>query len=109
MSKWHDPRTVICIGGRVGHQTPDCGIIEQEEPGQGGAVDEIDRLHKTQFADAEAALDQCAAFGPLGLITDGTHQVQANKVAALGIAPRFARQSCRRSPAPCWRGSACTA
>jgi putative hydrolase of the HAD superfamily len=41
------------------------------------------------FEDAAWALGQYAGKGRLGLITDGTHQVQARKVAALGIAPHF--------------------
>ena len=45
----------------------------------------------TLYKDAGTALDHCAGLGPLGLITDGTHYVQENKVRALGIANRFAR------------------
>jgi putative hydrolase of the HAD superfamily len=41
------------------------------------------------FADAGWALRHFAARGGLGLITDGTHSVQAKKVAALGIAGHF--------------------
>jgi putative hydrolase of the HAD superfamily len=41
------------------------------------------------FDDAEWALAHFAPQAKLGLITDGTHHVQAKKVAALGIAPRF--------------------
>ena len=41
------------------------------------------------FDDAAWALEHYAGEGPIGLITDGTHTVQARKVAALGIAPRF--------------------
>ncbi|MBT6277477.1 MAG: HAD family hydrolase [Chromatiales bacterium] len=41
------------------------------------------------FADARTALDECAEFGPMGLITDGTHWMQENKVGALEIANRF--------------------
>jgi len=41
------------------------------------------------FDDASWALGHFAAQAKLGLITDGTHHVQAKKVAALGIAPRF--------------------
>ena len=53
---------------------------------------DVYRRHKpslTLFEDAAVALEQCAAHGPLGLITDGTHWVQQSKVAALGIAWRF--------------------
>jgi putative hydrolase of the HAD superfamily len=41
------------------------------------------------FDDAGWALGHFAARAKLGLITDGTHHLQAKKVAALGIAPRF--------------------
>lgn len=41
------------------------------------------------FEDAAWALGHFAGRGKLGLITDGTHRVQARKVAALGIAARF--------------------
>lgn len=41
------------------------------------------------FEDAGWALDHFAPQAKLALITDGTHSVQAKKVAALGIAPRF--------------------
>jgi putative hydrolase of the HAD superfamily len=43
----------------------------------------------TLFDDANWALGHFAARAKLGLITDGTHHVQAKKVAALGIAPHF--------------------
>jgi putative hydrolase of the HAD superfamily len=42
------------------------------------------------FADASWALSHFAAQGELGLITDGTHRVQARKVAALRIGGHFA-------------------
>lgn len=41
------------------------------------------------FDDASWALQHYAAQGPLGLITDGAHEMQQRKVAALGISPRF--------------------
>jgi putative hydrolase of the HAD superfamily len=41
------------------------------------------------FDDASWALGHFAAQAKLGLITDGTHHVQAKKVAALGIASHF--------------------
>jgi len=41
------------------------------------------------FEDAGWALDRFAGEATLGLITDGTHHVQARKVAALGIAAHF--------------------
>jgi putative hydrolase of the HAD superfamily len=50
------------------------------------------RMHEPALALFDDAGWALAHFGPrakLGLITDGTHQVQAKKVAALGIAPHF--------------------
>jgi putative hydrolase of the HAD superfamily len=51
------------------------------------------RSHQPQqlalFDDAAWALEHFAGQAKLGLITDGTHRVQAKKVEALGIAPRF--------------------
>ena len=41
------------------------------------------------FEDAGWALGHFAPQAKLGLITDGTHHVQARKVEALGIAPHF--------------------
>jgi putative hydrolase of the HAD superfamily len=41
------------------------------------------------FDDASWALAHFGARAKLGLITDGTHRVQAKKVAALGIAAHF--------------------
>jgi putative hydrolase of the HAD superfamily len=43
----------------------------------------------TLFADAAWALTHFTGSTTLGLITDGTHHVQAKKVAALSIAPHF--------------------
>ena len=43
------------------------------------------------FDDARFALDHFGRRGPLGLITDGTLVMQQKKVAALGVAPRFAK------------------
>ena len=43
----------------------------------------------TLFDDARWALGHFAGQVKLGLITDGTHHMQARKVAALGIAPYF--------------------
>lgn len=39
--------------------------------------------------DALPVLEHFGSRGPLGLITDGMHEVQARKVAALGIGARF--------------------
>lgn len=41
------------------------------------------------FEDAAWALSHFSGTATLGLITDGTHHVQAKKVEALGIAPHF--------------------
>jgi len=43
------------------------------------------------FPDAISALDYFGASGPFGLITDGLPEVQAAKVRALGLDPRFRR------------------
>lgn len=51
----------------------------------------VDRPRLTLFPDAAHALDHYERHGPMGLITDGTHAVQAKKVAALRLEPRFAR------------------
>lgn len=53
---------------------------------------DIYRLHTpeiTLYPDAERALDRFCAEGPIGLITDGQHEVQSAKVEALDIAHRF--------------------
>jgi putative hydrolase of the HAD superfamily len=50
------------------------------------------RNHEPQLAlfdDASWALRHFSGQAKLGLITDGTHHVQAKKVKALGIAPHF--------------------
>jgi len=56
------------------------------------ALVEAYRNHEPElalFEDAGWALGQLAGQAKLGLITDGTHRVQARKVAALGIAHHF--------------------
>lgn len=53
---------------------------------------DVYRLHAPEIAlypDAERALDHYGASGPIGLITDGQHEVQSAKVRALDIAHRF--------------------
>ncbi|MEZ5817292.1 MAG: HAD family hydrolase [Hyphomicrobiaceae bacterium] len=50
-----------------------------------------DNPELTLFEDARQALDRYQRQGPIGLITDGTHRVQAKKVRALGIGHRFAK------------------
>jgi putative hydrolase of the HAD superfamily len=50
-----------------------------------------DEPELTLFEDAAHALDHYERRGPIGLITDGTHYVQARKVAALRLEPRFAK------------------
>lgn len=54
---------------------------------------DVYRLHEPEIAlydDAAAALDHFEARGPIGLITDGQHEVQSAKVRALRLEPRFA-------------------
>ncbi len=53
---------------------------------------DIYRLHAPDislYPDAAWALDHFGSRGPLGLITDGQHEVQSSKVSALDIAHRF--------------------
>ncbi len=53
---------------------------------------DVYRLHEPDIAlypDAAWALDHFGRDGPLGLITDGQHEVQSSKVRALRIADRF--------------------
>jgi len=71
----------IALAGRLAHHTPEqlAGLI--------GAYRDHDP-ELSLFADAAWALAHFAE-AKLGLITDGTHHMQARKVAALGIAPRF--------------------
>ena len=55
---------------------------------------DIYRLHDPDIAlydDAAIALQHFEARGPIGLITDGQAEVQASKVRALRLEPRFAR------------------
>ncbi len=47
--------------------------------------DPVIELHE----DAGPVLDHFGARCPMGLITDGQHEVQARKVGALNLAPRF--------------------
>ena len=61
-------------------------------PEQLAGLLEAYRNHEPQlvlFEDAAWALSHFADKARLGMITDGTHAMQARKVAALGIAPRF--------------------
>ena len=59
------------------------------------ALIEAYRRHKpvqlALYPDAAPMLEQFRAAGPIGLITDGTPEVQRAKVDALGVADRFAR------------------
>jgi putative hydrolase of the HAD superfamily len=53
---------------------------------------DVYRRHEPElqlFEGAQDVIDLAASKGPIGLITDGTHWVQARKVAALGIAEHF--------------------
>ena len=61
-------------------------------PAQLEAFIDAYRTHEPEielFDDARTALDHFGALGPLGLITDGLHDVQSTKVRALGIEPRL--------------------
>ena len=53
---------------------------------------DVYRYHEPEislYPDAVRALDHFGSKGPIGLITDGQHEVQSSKVRALGIAGRF--------------------
>jgi len=68
------------------------GKLPSHTPEQLAGLLEAYRNHEPQlalFEDAAWALAHFADKAKLGMITDGTHQMQARKVAALGIAPRF--------------------
>jgi putative hydrolase of the HAD superfamily len=55
---------------------------------------DVYRTHEPDIAlydDAAPALAHLGSVSPLGLITDGSHAVQAAKVKALGIEPRFTK------------------
>jgi putative hydrolase of the HAD superfamily len=70
----------------LGHKLP------AHTPEQLAGLLEAYRNHEPQlalFEDAAWALSHFADKARLGMITDGTHHMQARKVAALGIAPRF--------------------
>ena len=63
------------------------------DPVHGARLIEAYRSHQPErlslYPDAEAALRTAAAFGPIGLVTDGTPAVQRAKVRALQIEPHF--------------------
>jgi putative hydrolase of the HAD superfamily len=66
--------------------------MPEHSPEHLAALLEAYRDHEPElalFEDAGWALSHFAGQARLGLITDGTHRVQAKKVAALGIAPHF--------------------
>ena len=66
--------------------------LPDHEPEHLAGLVEAYRNHEPQltlFDDAAWALAHFADRAGLGLITDGTHHVQAKKVSALGIAGRF--------------------
>ena len=72
----------IALAAKLPDHTPEnlAGVIEAY------------RNHEPElvlFDDAAWALAHFAPRAKLGLITDGTHHVQAKKVEALGIAPHF--------------------
>lgn len=66
--------------------------VPSHTPAQLDAFIDVYRLHEPEIAlypDAVWALDHFGRHGPLGLITDGQHEVQSSKVAALDIGHRF--------------------
>lgn len=66
--------------------------LPEHQPEHLAGLLEAYRDHEPELAlfdDAGWALAHFAGQAKLGLITDGTHRVQAKKVAALGIAQRF--------------------
>ena len=66
--------------------------LPEHQPEHLAGLLEAYRNHEPEldlFDDAGWALAHFAGRAKLGLITDGTHHVQAKKVAALGIAPHF--------------------
>lgn len=66
--------------------------LPDHAPEQLAALIDAYRDHEPElvlFDDAAWALAHFAGRTKLGLITDGTHRVQAKKVEALGIAPHF--------------------
>jgi len=66
--------------------------MPEHSPEHLAALLEAYRDHEPELAlfdDAGWALSHFAGQAKLGLITDGTHRVQAKKVAALGIAAHF--------------------
>jgi putative hydrolase of the HAD superfamily len=71
------------------------GKMPGHSPEQLAGLLEAYRSHQPDklrlFEDAVWALSHFADKAKLGLITDGTHRVQASKVEALGIAPHFER------------------
>lgn len=71
-------------------------VLEEhlDEPGDQQVTEFVDayRWHEPDIAlydDAPAALAWARSLGPVGLITDGNHQVQKSKVRALGIESCF--------------------
>ena len=87
--------TRLLDGGHLGAAVPDRAwprSCPSTRPEHLAGLIEAYRNHEpelTLFDDAGWALGHFAAQAKLGLITDGTHHVQAKKVAALGIAPHF--------------------
>ena len=83
-SRWRAPGRAV--PHRAGRQAA------RAQPEHLAGLLEAYRNHEPELAlfdDADWALAHFAAQAKLGLITDGTHHVQAKKVAALGIAPHF--------------------
>ena len=86
--------TRLLDGGHLGalFQLALAGRLPEHTPEHLAGLLEAYRDHEPELAlfdDASWALAHFAPKAKLGLITDGTHRVQAKKVAALGIAPHF--------------------
>jgi putative hydrolase of the HAD superfamily len=89
-----DDMTRLLDGGHLGQLfgMALAGKLPGHTPEQLAGLLEAYRNHEPMlalFEDAAWALTHFAGKARLGMITDGTHHVQARKVAALGIAPRF--------------------
>lgn len=86
--------TLLLDQGHLGElfRTALAAKMPEHTPEHLAALVEAYRNHEPElslFEDAVWALSHFGGRANLGLITDGTHSVQARKVQALGIAPHF--------------------
>ena len=94
LSGLHEPMLRLLDEGRL-RQLFDIVLTEHapdHRPDQLVAFIDAYRTHEPQielFEDADTALEQLGARGPIGLITDGLADVQAAKVRALGLQARL--------------------